>query len=175
MDIITTARRFEMTPEIREHARKRLGKLERYLDRFAEAHVVLTREKYRHIAEISLHAKGMEISSREQSDDMMTSIDRVVERVERQAKRMIARRKQRKTRRTAQPLPASPEAPGETGEDEEPEAEIEDAFAPVVIREESFHPEPLSVEEAIERLKDRDEDYFLFTNRRGGAVTVKGT
>ena len=99
MDIITTARRFEMTPEIREHIRKRLEKIERYGQRFAEAHVVLAQEKYRHIAEISLHARGVEISSREQSDDMLTSIDGAVEHIERQVRRLKTRRQTHKTRR----------------------------------------------------------------------------
>jgi len=110
----------------------------------------------------------MEIGSREQSDDMMTSIDRVVERVERQAKRMIARRKQRKPRRAPQPLPAAPAVEAE----EEEGPEIEDAFAPVLVREEAFHAEPISVEEAIELLQTRDQDLLLFTNRQGGAVTL---
>ncbi|MFH1143539.1 MAG: ribosome-associated translation inhibitor RaiA [Candidatus Eisenbacteria bacterium] len=168
MDIITTARRFDLTPEVREHARKRLLKLERYLDRTAEAHVVLEREKYRQIAEISLHARGVEISSREESDDILVSIDRVVDRIERQVKRLNSRRKTRsKVRRGEAPAPAAA-----AGEGEEEEAAIEDTFAPVVIRQEGFHREPLSVEEAIEKLQDSENEFLLFTNKRDGRVAL---
>ena len=167
MDIITTARRFEMTAEIREHARKRLQKLERYVDRAAEAHVVLEREKYRQIAEISVHARGTEISSREESDDMLLSIDRVADRLERQLKRLRARRHAHKARR-------GEEAPETTGveESEEEEAAVEDSFSPVVIRQEGFHPEPLTVEEAIALLEAGEREFLLFKNKRDGVVAL---
>jgi len=169
MDIITTARRYEITPEVREHARKRLQKLERYLDRFAEAHVVLAQEKYRQIAEISLHARGIEIISREESDDMLSSIDRVVDRIERQVKRLNARRKTRKVRRVAA-RPAEGAAAEEEAEEEA--AAVEDVFAPVVIRQEGYHAEPLTVEEAIDLLREHDLGFLLFTNKRDGRVTL---
>jgi len=167
MDIITTARRFEMTPEVREHARKRLQKLERYVDRAAEAHVVLEQEKYRQIAEISVHARGTEISSREESDDILVSIDKVAERLERQLKRLHARRKTHKARRGTEP-----EETAGAGEPEEEEAAVEDSFAPVVIRQEGFHAEPLTVEEAIEMLRPGERDFLLFKNKRDGLVAL---
>jgi len=172
MDIITTARRFELTPEIREHARKRLEKLERYFEGIDEAHVVLAREKYRQIAEISLRAKGTEIISREESDDMITSIDRVVDRIERQVKRLRARRKNRKGRRTALKEMLSAEesaAESQTAEEEEYE---EDFFSPVVVRSGEYYADPMTVEEAIDIMRKKDEDYILFKNARTGNVTL---
>jgi putative sigma-54 modulation protein len=166
MDIMTTARHFELTPQIREYARKRLEKLQRYLERVDEVHVVLAAEKYRQIAEVTLRTRGTEIVSREESDEMMMSIDRVVDRIERQVKRLNARRKDRKLRRGAEPRAASePEAAEE-------EIEVEEAFAPVVIRQEAFHPEPITVEQAIEELRRRQEDYLLFQNARSGRVAL---
>ncbi|MBP7669585.1 MAG: ribosome-associated translation inhibitor RaiA [Candidatus Eisenbacteria bacterium] len=172
MDIVTTARRYEITPEIREHVRKRLQKLERYLDGFAEVHVVLAQEKYRQIAEINVHARGIEIISREESDDMTTSIDKVVDRIERQVKRLTARRKERKPRRGAErPATEAAEAVEEEAAEEEA-AEFEDVFAPVVIRQETYHGEPLTVEEAIELLRQQRLDYLLFPNKRDGRITL---
>jgi len=166
MDIITTARHFELTPQIREYARKRIEKLQRVLDRVEEVHLVLATEKYRQIAEVALHARGTDIVSREESDDMQTSIDRVVDRVERQVKRLNARRKDRKLRR-----PAEPAVAGEPVAIEE-ETEAEEFFAPVVIRQENFHAAPISVDQAIEMLNQRNEDVLLFQNARSGRVAL---
>lgn len=166
MDIITTARHFELTPQIREYARKRIDKLQRLLERVDEVHLVLATEKYRQIAEVALHARGTDIVSREESDDMQTSIDRAVDRVERQVKRLNARRKDRKLRR-----PVEPTAAGEPVPIEE-EIEAEEIFAPVVIRQESFHAAPISVDQAIELLNQHNEDVLLFQNARSGRVAL---
>jgi putative sigma-54 modulation protein len=167
MDIITTARHFELTPQIREYARKRIEKLQRVLERVEEVHLVLSTEKYRQIAEVALHARGTDIVSREESDDMQTSIDHVVDRIERQVKRLNARRKDRKLRRPAVPAASA----GEPAAIEE-EAEVEEFFAPVVIRQESFHAAPISVDQAIEVLHQRNEDFLLFQNARSGRVAL---
>ncbi|MBM3318633.1 MAG: ribosome-associated translation inhibitor RaiA [Candidatus Eisenbacteria bacterium] len=175
MDIITTARRFELTPEVREHARKRLQKLLRYSDRIDEVHVVLTTEKFRQIAEVALHVKGTEILSREESDEMMISIDRVVERVERQLKRARGRRKDHRAGRrgaAATAIPGGAEAEIEEGEETGEELEAEEVFSPVVIREEAFHAEPLTVEQAIELLREREQELLLFPSARSGRIAV---
>jgi putative sigma-54 modulation protein len=168
MDIITTARHFELTPEIREYARKRIEKLQRLLERVEEVHLVLATEKYRQIAEVTLHARGAEIVSREESDDMQISIDHVVERVERQMKRLDARRKDRKQRRAATPRGAG----GPETIEEESEAEVDEIFSPVVVRQEGFHAEPITVEQAIEELNRRRVDFLLFQNGRSGRVAL---
>ncbi|HOI73682.1 MAG TPA: ribosome-associated translation inhibitor RaiA [Syntrophales bacterium] len=66
---------------------ERLGKLQKYLDHPAEAHVVLSVEKFRHVAEISLSADGANVIAKEEAKDMNTAIDNAVEKVERQLKR----------------------------------------------------------------------------------------
>ena len=100
MDIITTARHFELTPAAREHATKRLRKLDRYVTGLQEVHLRITKEKYRHVAEVTLRANGADIVSRDESGDLLTSIDRVVDRVERQVKKLRGRIKERgKSRR----------------------------------------------------------------------------
>jgi len=175
MDIITTARRFELTPQVREYARKRLEKLQRYSDRIDEVHVVLTTEKFRQIAEVSLRVKGTEILSREESDEMMTSIDRVMERVERQLKRVSEKRY--RDRKGGRKTAAAAGAEAAVGAEEGAEAggdepEIEDAFSPVVIREEGYHADPLTVEQAIELLGEEQRDMLLFTSSRSGFVTL---
>lgn len=179
MDIITTARHFEMTPEVRTHARKRLERLRKYAGRIDEVHVVLAAEKYRQIAEITLHARGTEIVSREESDDMLTSIDRVVERAERQLVRLRGRR--REVRRAGQALePVAEAEPGEgpeVGLDDETaeaaaEATDEESYPPVVVRSDEAHPDPITVEQAIDIMKREGRTFLLFKNARSSKVAM---
>ncbi len=165
MEITTTSRRFKLTPEVREMAEKRIGKLERYADHITEAHLVLAQEKYRHIAELTLHAGGADLVSREETAEMASSIDRVVDRMERQLKKLHARMKDRKALR---PVPAF----SVVTETELPEVEPEEEFSPVVVRGQQFTPSPISVEDAIRRMREEDWDFILFPNAKSGRLCV---
>ncbi|MGV8079677.1 MAG: ribosome hibernation-promoting factor, HPF/YfiA family [Syntrophales bacterium] len=70
---------------------ERLGKLQKYLDHPAEAHVVLSVEKFRHVAEINLSGDGANVIAKEEAKDMNTAIDNAVEKVERQLKKHKAK------------------------------------------------------------------------------------
>lgn len=173
MDILTTARNTELTPAVREHAEKRLRKLERYVNDLQEVHLVVKREKYRHVAEVTLRANGADIISRDESDDLLTSIDRVVDRVERQVKKLRARIKGKsKARRQTLRGAIRPEQPeGAPAAEEEEEAGEE--YPPVLVpQQEVFHSEPITVAQAVEQLRDQSEDVLLFRNERTGAVSV---
>ena len=166
MDIITTARRYELTPPVREHAQKRLEKLSRYSDHIQEVHLVLDQEKHRQIAEVTIQAHGTELISREETPDMLASIDRVIERIERQIKKLNARVKDRKLRRpvTATQAFAEVELPVEEV--------VEEEWSPVVVRGEEWIPNPITVEDAIRHLREVDKDFVLFKNSRSGKISL---
>ena len=166
MDIITTARRFDLTPPLREHAEKRLQKLGRYGDNIQEIHLILTQDKHRHIAEVTVRAAGTELFSKEETHDMVESIDRVIDRIEKQISKVYARMRDRKAR----PAIAAFEAP--YAEEEIPETEAEEAWAPVVVRGTGWHPEPITVDDAIHILREGEQDFILFRNSRNGKVSL---
>jgi putative sigma-54 modulation protein len=59
MQLELTGRHLDITPTLRRLVTTKLGKLERKLnDSAVSAHVVLAREKHRHLTEINLHARG---------------------------------------------------------------------------------------------------------------------
>lgn len=163
MEITISSRKFKLEPELKDHAEKRISKFTRYLEPIQEAHLVLAQEKYRQIAELTIHgAAGVDLVSREQTTDMVSSIDRVCDRVERQIKKVATRMKTRKS--SARTIPAG----SVVGEEDLPEIEVEEEFAPVVVRTNRFVREPLTVEEAIHQLRDRDWDFLMFHNSRSG-------
>jgi len=87
MKIEITGRQIDVTPALKEHAEEKLGKLERLLDPTAEAHVVLSISRHRHIAEIQVKAGHVVLSGTEETGDLYVSISEVVDKLERQALR----------------------------------------------------------------------------------------
>ena len=61
-----------------------MTKLEKHFDQIMEAVATISVQKHRHIFEVTLQAKRAIIKAEEESDDIYNSIDRVVERLERQ-------------------------------------------------------------------------------------------
>jgi putative sigma-54 modulation protein len=165
MEILTTARRFKMTPEIKELAEKRIAKLSRYAEHIGEVHLVLAQEKYRHIAELTLHAGGSDLISREETAEMASSIDAVVDRMERQLKKLNARMKDRKSLRLVPAFSVIEEA-------DLTDVEVEEEFSPVVVRGQQFVAKPMSVEDAIRLMREKDWDLCLFSNAKSGQPAV---
>lgn len=119
MLISTTVRHCELDPEDRLHAHQRLEKLQRYARDLHEAHLIVSAEKYRHTAEITLKLKHHEMVSREESTGARMAIDRATDALEEQLRRLKERRIDRKQRGHA--IPATDreggEADDETGEE----------------------------------------------------------
>ena len=96
MQISITARHCELDPEIRLLAERRIEKLERYARDLQEAHLVVTLENYRHNAEITLKLKGREMVSREEATEDRAAIERAVDRLEEQLRRLKGKRLSRR-------------------------------------------------------------------------------
>ncbi|HMB70461.1 MAG TPA: ribosome-associated translation inhibitor RaiA [bacterium] len=87
MKVSVTARHFDLTPDLKEQAEARLARLDRFGSGVINASVVLAIEKYRHIAEVSVHGRHGDFLGKAQSDDMAVSIDGAFEKVEKQIRR----------------------------------------------------------------------------------------
>ena len=87
MKLTTTARHFEASPGLIEYAETKLHKLKRYFDHIINVHIIMSVEKFRHIAEVNVHVNGHDFSAKEESEDMRTSIDRTAKDLERQIKK----------------------------------------------------------------------------------------
>ena len=118
MQISTTARHCELDAEVREFALQRLAKLERFARDIQEAHLIVTAEKFRHTAEITLKLKHHEMVSREESDASKVAIDLAAHRLEQQLRRLKEKRTEHK-----RPARGAAETPpsGAAGADDEPD------------------------------------------------------
>src|SRR3970040_2626305 len=87
MQISLTGRNLEVTEALRRYAEEKVGRLQRYLERITSAHIILSVEKYRQVAEVTLRVRDLTIRGEESSEDLYASIDLVVEKLERQGQK----------------------------------------------------------------------------------------
>ncbi|QDG50867.1 ribosome-associated translation inhibitor RaiA [Persicimonas caeni] len=88
MNANVSFRHMESSASLREYA---VSKLERVCDKYVQgkidATVVMSVEKHWHIADFTLHIKNFTVKGKERSEDMYSSIDLALEKIEKQLRR----------------------------------------------------------------------------------------
>lgn len=161
MKITLTSRRMEITQPLREYIDAKIKKLSRFKQNIKEAHVILSVEKYRQIAEIYLSGNDFSISSNEETADMYNSIDRTIEKLERQVKkinkRKISNKRGNKTR---------------SFDNASWPVEEDDEISDKIIKIEAFIPKPMSIEEAVMQIDYFDDKILMFRNSSDDEINV---
>ena len=86
--VSVTFRHTQPTDALKDYAQEKIYRFGRYFTRPLEAHVVLAVEsKECQIAEVELHTHGTIIHGKEQTLDLYSAIDLVVDKIERQIKK----------------------------------------------------------------------------------------
>src|SRR5258705_2761763 len=94
MQINVTFRHVDPTPALRSHAEDKLERMvKKYLRRPVDAHVILSVAKERHIAEITLKADHATLFAQEETHDLYSAIDLALDKLEHQAQKLKARRR----------------------------------------------------------------------------------
>jgi putative sigma-54 modulation protein len=160
MDISVTFRHLESTDALRDYAREKVSRIKKYVGTPADVAVVLSLEKHRHQAEITLNTNGITVNAKDVTEDMYAAIDLAVDKLERQVKKHKEKLKDHKPgERTARynivsSEPALP-AQGER-----------------IIKTESIFIKPMSVDEAIMQIDVMNNDFLVFTNAQTQKVNV---
>lgn len=84
METTFTFRNIEASDALKKHTLQKLKRLKKYLVKATTAHVIFNTERFNHIVELTLNANGIQHVSHEKSEDMYTSIDKAVRKLERQ-------------------------------------------------------------------------------------------
>ncbi len=92
MKVIFTGRHVEVSDALRTFAQERLQKMATYLEDIIDVHVILSVEKHRHLAEITLKTRRDELVASAETDDMYLSLTQTLEKLETQAHRTAGRR-----------------------------------------------------------------------------------
>ncbi len=87
MHIEYTGRQTQITAKLKTQAEAGLARLARLVDKSASAHVILTEEKYRKIAEVTVKTSHGELVARCQGTEMEHALHDALHKVEQQAVR----------------------------------------------------------------------------------------
>ena len=160
MDITVTFRHVDSTESIKEYAEDKLSKIDKYFDFPIEAHVVLTAEKFRRMADVTLNVNGTVIKAEEETEDMYSAIDQVMDKIEIQVKRYRDKIRNRRTKS---------ENPLNIGQTEE--AVDLGADEPGIVAE-KLVAKPMDPEEAAMQFTMSQQDFLVFRNSRSGDINV---
>ncbi len=156
MQVSVTFRNMESREVLRDYLQDKISKLKKYLDNPLEANVVLIVEKHRHIAEVTLIANRITINAQEETEDMFSAIDRVIDKLERQ----ILKHKEKIKRHKANPtLPES-----SLRMDVYAAGSFDDGVEPKLIKSKKILAKPMSVEEAAMQMELMNNNFLIFTN-----------
>ncbi len=165
MRINVTFRHMETSEPVRNYVEEKLPKVKKYIDEPVEAQVVLSVEKkIRHKAEVSLTAKGITIKATEETADMYAAIDGVLDKLDRQLKRYKDKIKNHK------PLGGRERWVEKTVYAAE---SIDEGRAePSIIKTNSFHVKPMSVDEAVMQMDLLEKEFLVFTDSSSEEINV---
>jgi putative sigma-54 modulation protein len=163
MRLELTGRHVEITPSIRSLVDRKLAKLTRVLnDSVVSAQVVLTREKYRHVTEMSVHIRGDHVLAGKTAGATWTdSVGRAIEKIEQQAQKVKGRWEARKRRTAPVAVPPVP-----------PDAATAADVLPRVVRASRYHVKPMSVDDAARAVEGGRDGFLVFRNAGTGAINV---
>ncbi|HYA11489.1 MAG TPA: ribosome-associated translation inhibitor RaiA [Thermodesulfovibrionales bacterium] len=158
MNIIVTGRHLEVTPALKKYAEEKIKKFNRYMSNISEAIVTLSVEKYRHKVEVLLKVNGVLIQAEGITGEIYSSIDEVVEKLERQVKKYKEKLvSHRKGEGKASGTEMKATAVEETGR---------------IIKNKKFELKPMSPDEAAMQMELLDKNFFVFTNDSSGNINV---
>lgn len=86
MNVSITFRHMDASEAIKKHTVAKLGKLQKFLRQPMTAKVTISVDKIKHVAEARVSSGGAHLEAKESSDDMYISIDRMIEKLERQVR-----------------------------------------------------------------------------------------
>jgi putative sigma-54 modulation protein len=84
MNIGVTFRHIEPSDAVKDYAKEKIAKLQKFLRQPIKANVTLDMERLEHVVEVRMSSGADRFNGREQSADMYASIDMVVDKLERQ-------------------------------------------------------------------------------------------
>ena len=159
MQVIISARSLTISTTYKDALSRRLAKLERLIPKPLEARIVLSREKHRRTATLSLVAKHHTFRSMETDEDLAVAVDLAVAALARQVRQAKDRARAHKPRRAGVRRPLVVAAPA-----------TPPAVRGLVVRQ--VAPKPMSVEEAVEQFRLGRELFLVFENARTETVNV---
>jgi len=179
-------RQMDTSPALRDYA---TGKLEKIVDKYVhgsvDASVVMSVQKYWHIADFTLNIKNLTVKGQERSEDMYSSIDLALDKIEKQLRRHKDRiRDHKPSNGEARLFKMGVISPTDEEIDEPLEllnTYVEETETPPVVestetrvlRQKEFTAKSMTVDDAITQLDIlEDREFYVFTNADTQSINV---
>ncbi len=160
MNIIIRGKQFKVTDALKDYVDKRVGKLGKYSEDFIDVQVTLSVEKERQRVEVTAPLNGFILRGEEETEDMYSSIDLVVDKLERQMEKY----RQRIGKKRVKNIKDEPSFILESDE----EITEKDAIAKI----KKFPAKPMSVDEAVMQMNLIGHNFFVFINAETEVMNV---
>jgi ribosome hibernation promoting factor len=180
MQFAVTFRHMEPTEALKAYARERMERVRKYLPDPIACHVVLSTERHNHRIDVAfqLH-NGLSIAGHETTENMYSSIDLCIAKIERQVRKYKGKLEGLRARpHHVVALPWSHSIVNEAfgglddGNGKAASAEHPPQPSFTIVKTEKFHAQPLSVDAAIVQLNLLHEPFLVFRSDTDGRVAV---
>jgi putative sigma-54 modulation protein len=191
MNVEYTGRQYEITPAVRKEVETRLAKLRKILGDKFETKVILTVEKHRHKAEVTISPRNGPLIALAQAGDMNSALNEAFDHLEKQAVKYKTRwrTQKRHNHKSANPKKWNDRAPAPVvaatiGLSDHAEVDVVVHKFPAVAKTTEVHLvrsedavalRPLTLEEAIKEAHFRDRDVFVFRDPKGKVMVLHRT
>ena len=160
MQVTVNGRHIEVTDSLKQYATDKFGRLDKYLPKAVQAIITLSVvKKVHHKAEAAIKSNGVLIQASEETEEMYSAIDLLVEKIERRVRRYKEKLVDHKHQSNKTDVAQSTASP------------YEDRI-PQIIKTKRFDLKPMHPEEAVMQMELLDKDFFIFSNVGSGLVNV---
>lgn len=169
MDLQVKPHQMTISAELQGYIDRKLGRLDRLLDRVTDATLELRQEQPRtggmhHIAQLTIATNFALLRAEEDAAEIHAAIDAVATKMERQIVRYRSKWKSRRHGHHERDVSLPSVEPDDNEDETAPDSAI--------VRTKSFSAKPIDAEEAVEQMELLGHTFFAFINARSGYVNV---
>ncbi len=161
MQTSVTFKNLDPSDHLKSYVGDKLDRFDKFLDNPAEANVVLAVEKFRHIAEINISGDRLTINGKEETVDMYSAIDMVLDKLEKQIKKNKEKIRERRSAAKNRNRSMLDEVSSPPDEDLERQ-----------IKTRNIEYKPMDIEEAVLQMDLIEDNFLVFTNARSDQINV---
>lgn len=193
MDVEYTGRQTTVTKKFKLQAEAGLARIAKIIGNSGNAHVILTADKYRQIAEVTIQTRSVKLVVTCKSTDMVTALHDALAKIEQQAIRLKKKKVTIKRHGKSEVSAAEEKKRGATAvkpvaAKAAPKTSIGRRAVPMLIHSFPSHSplsaphiarstdgvalRPMSLEEAVKEAEFRDRDVFVFRDPAGQAMVL---
>jgi putative sigma-54 modulation protein len=167
---IVKGKNFDVHPEDRQYAERKMQRLERILDERTDALVEFSLERHRsfedsHIVEATLVVDGKPVRGVSHGATHRAALDTLVDKLERRS--VTLKEKPRQRTRPSRGSGAAETAPAASGAGEDA-----DEAPPAIVKIKRFAIEPMFEEDAVARMEELGHQFFIFVNAENERLGV---